>query len=120
MLTVMPPRCHGAEGRVWRFDAGGMPGLVGVVGVFMAQRWVAARPGGLEVFAFVSYDVPPPASGEVTVEVRAAGVNPADASHVAEGRRGPFPRGVGYEIAGVLTAIGPDDRDRVGWRRRRG
>jgi NADPH:quinone reductase-like Zn-dependent oxidoreductase len=40
--------------------------------------------------------------------VLAAGVNPADATHVAEGRRGPFPRGVGYEIAGVLTAVGPD------------
>ena len=74
----------------------------------MAQRWVAARPGGPEVFDFVSYDVPLPASGEVTVQVRAAGVNPADASHVAEGRRGPFPRGVGYEIAGVITAIGPE------------
>ncbi len=74
----------------------------------MAQRWIAVRPGGPEVFDLVSYDVPPPASGEVTVEVRAAGVNPADASHVAEGRRGPFPRGVGYEIAGVVTAIGPD------------
>src|SRR5262245_50751475 len=74
----------------------------------MAQRWVATRPGGLDVFDLVSYDVPPPASGEVTVEVQAAGVNPADVSHVAEGRRAPFPRGVGYEVAGVLTAIGPD------------
>ena len=74
----------------------------------MAQRWIAARPGGLEVFDFVSYDVLPPAAGEVTVEVRAAGVNPADTSHVAEGKRGPFPRGVGYEVAGVVTAIGPE------------
>ena len=74
----------------------------------MAQRWIAARPGGMEVFDFVSYDVPPPASGEVTVQVRAAGVNPADTSHVAQGKRAPFPRGVGYEIAGVVTAIGPD------------
>src|SRR6478752_6898577 len=74
----------------------------------MAQRWVAVRPGGLDVFDLVSYDVPPPGPGEVTVEVRAAGVNPADASHVAEGRREPFPRGVGYEVAGVLTAIGAD------------
>ena len=74
----------------------------------MAQRWVAVRPGGLDVFDLVSYDVPPPGPGEVTVEVRAAGVNPADASHVAEGRRAPFPRGVGYEVAGVITAIGPD------------
>jgi|tagenome__1003787_1003787.scaffolds.fasta_scaffold20972168_2 NADPH2:quinone reductase len=74
----------------------------------MAQRWVAARPGGSEVFDLVSHDVPPPAPGEVTIEVRAAGVNPADASHVAEGKRGPFPRGVGYEIAGVITAIDPE------------
>jgi NADPH:quinone reductase-like Zn-dependent oxidoreductase len=62
----------------------------------------------LEVFEFVSYHVPPPSPGEVTVDVRAAGVNPADAAHVAQGRRGPFPRGVGYEVAGVLTAIGHD------------
>jgi len=74
----------------------------------MAQRWIATRPGGLEVFDLVSYDVPPPGPGEVTVEVRAAGVNPADASHVAEGRRAPYPRGVGYEVAGVLTAVGPN------------
>jgi NADPH:quinone reductase len=73
----------------------------------MAQRWVADRPGGLEVFELVPYAVPPPAPGEVTIEVRAAGVNPADTSHVAEGRRPPFPRGVGYEVAGVLTALGP-------------
>src|SRR3954462_1473715 len=73
----------------------------------MAQRWVASRPGGLEVVALESYDVPPRASGEGTVRARAAGVNPADASHVAQGKREPFPRGVGYEVAGVLTAIGP-------------
>jgi NADPH2:quinone reductase len=73
----------------------------------MAQRWIAVRPGGLEVFALESYDVAPPASGEVTVEIHAAGVNPADASHVVGGKRGPFPRGVGYEIAGVVTAMGP-------------
>jgi NADPH:quinone reductase-like Zn-dependent oxidoreductase len=79
-----------------------------VVGAYMAKHWVAARPGGPEVFELVSYDVPRPAAGEVTVEVRAAGVNPADASHVAAGKRGPFPRGVGYEVAGVIAAIGPD------------
>src|SRR3954449_894831 len=81
-------------------------GPSGVVGAFMAQRWVAQRPGGPEFFELVSYDVPPPAPGEVTIQVRAAGVNPADAAHVAEGRRGPFPRGVGYEVAGLITAIG--------------
>ena len=42
------------------------------------------------------------------MRVLAAGVNPADDSHVTQGKRAPFPRGVGYEVAGVLTAIGPD------------
>jgi NADPH:quinone reductase-like Zn-dependent oxidoreductase len=74
----------------------------------MAQHWVAARAGGLDVFELVEYDVPAPSVGEVTVRVEAAGVNPADVKHVAEGRREPFPRGVGYEIAGVLTAVGPE------------
>jgi NADPH:quinone reductase-like Zn-dependent oxidoreductase len=74
----------------------------------MERHWVAQRPGGLEVFDFEPYDIPAPRAGEVTVRVRAAGVNPADASHVAAGKRAPFPRGVGYEIAGVLTAVGPN------------
>jgi NADPH:quinone reductase-like Zn-dependent oxidoreductase len=74
----------------------------------MERHWVAERPGGLEVFAFVPYDVPAPRPGEVTVRVRAAGVNPADASHVAAGKRAPFPRPVGYEVAGVVTAVGRD------------
>ncbi len=74
----------------------------------MERRWVADRPGGLEVLDFEPYAVPSPRAGEVTVRVRAAGVNPADAAHVAAGKRAPFPRPVGYEIAGVLTAVGPD------------
>jgi NADPH2:quinone reductase len=74
----------------------------------MERHWVAERPGGLEVFDLVPYDVPPPGPGEVSVRVRAAGVNPADAKHVSVGRPEDFPRGVGYEIAGVLTAVGPD------------
>jgi NADPH:quinone reductase len=76
--------------------------------VLVERHWVAERPGGLEVLDFVPYDVLAPRAGEVTVRVRAAGVNPADASHVAAGKRAPFPRPVGYEIAGVLTALGPD------------
>jgi len=73
----------------------------------MERHWVAERPGGLEVFDFVPYEPPAPGGGEVTVGVRAAGVNPADAKHVRVGRPEDFPRGVGYEIAGVLTAVGP-------------
>jgi NADPH2:quinone reductase len=74
----------------------------------MARQWIAHRPGGLEVFELVDVSVPPPGPGEVTVEVRASGLNPADAKHIAEGNNPEdFPRPVGYEIAGVVTAIGP-------------
>jgi NADPH:quinone reductase len=44
----------------------------------------------------------------VTVRVSAAGMNPADYKHVATGDPGGFPKPIGYEIAGVLTALGPD------------
>jgi NADPH:quinone reductase-like Zn-dependent oxidoreductase len=74
----------------------------------MALRWIAAAPGGPEVFRLEEYDVPPPLPGEVTIKVRAAGVNPADHKHVARGRDRDFPKAIGYEVAGVLTAIGPD------------
>jgi NADPH:quinone reductase len=74
----------------------------------MARQWIAHRPGGLEVFELVEVEVPPPGPGEVTVRVRASGLNPADAKHVAEGARpDDFPRPVGYEVAGVVTAMGP-------------
>ena len=72
----------------------------------MAHRWIATRPGGLDVFVFEEHDVPAPRAGEVTIAVRAAGMNPADAKHVASGA-GDFPRAVGYEVAGVVTAVGP-------------
>lgn len=75
----------------------------------MARQWIAHRPGGLTVFELVEVEVPAPGPGEVTVQVRAAGMNPADAKHVAEAvRPDDFPRPVGYEVAGVVTALGPD------------
>jgi NADPH:quinone reductase len=74
----------------------------------MARRWIATAPGGPEVLAFKEYDVPPPRRGEVTIEVRAAGVNPADVKHVARGEPQDFPKPIGYEVAGVITAIGPE------------
>lgn len=73
----------------------------------MAHHWIATRSGGLDVFSFVQYDVPAPQHGEVTIAVRAAGMNPADAKHVARGDAADFPRPVGYEVAGVVTAVGP-------------
>src|SRR5690242_13344739 len=73
----------------------------------MAKHWVATRPGDIDVFTFEDHDVPAPGSGEVTIEVRAAGMNPADAKHVARGDAADFPRPIGYEVAGVVTAVGP-------------
>jgi len=74
----------------------------------MAQHWIATRPGGLDVFLFQEYDVRPPQPGEVTIAVRAAGMNPADAKHVARGDAADFPKPIGYEVAGVVSAVGPD------------
>ena len=74
----------------------------------MAQHWIATRPGGLDVFLFEEYDVRPPQPGEVTIAVRAAGMNPADAKHVARGDAADFPKPIGYEVAGVVSAVGPD------------
>ena len=44
----------------------------------------------------------------MTIQVRAAGMNPADAKHVGRGKDEDFPRPVGYEVAGVVTAVRPN------------
>ncbi|MFB9313705.1 quinone oxidoreductase family protein [Nocardioides plantarum] len=74
----------------------------------MAQCWIATRPGGLDVLELVEHDLAPPRQGEVTIAVRAAGLNPADAKHVARGDAADFPKRLGYEVAGVVSAVGPD------------
>lgn len=79
----------------------------------MAQHWIATTAGPPEASTFEEYDVAEPAEGEVTIRVHAAGVNPADAKHVAAPRAGlEFPVPIGYEISGEITAIGP--RTRIG------
>jgi NADPH:quinone reductase-like Zn-dependent oxidoreductase len=71
-----------------------------------AYRWVATRPGGLEVLELVPVDVPAPAAGEVTIDVRAAGINPADYKRIASGGfTEPMP--VGFEVSGVVRELGP-------------
>jgi len=50
-----------------------------------------------------------PGPGELTIRVLACGVNPADAKHVAAPRAGvepPVP--IGYEVSGVVIAVGAD------------
>lgn len=76
-----------------------------------AQHWVAPTWGSPETWQFLTHDVPAPAAGEVTIRVHAAGVNPADAKHVASPRQGvELPVLIGYEVSGELSAIGPDTR----------
>lgn len=74
----------------------------------MTKHWVAPRFGGGEVLEYVDTEVPAPGPGEVTIDVRAAGVNPADTKHTRQGDPSDLPIPIGYEVAGVLSAVGPD------------
>jgi NADPH:quinone reductase-like Zn-dependent oxidoreductase len=76
----------------------------------MAVKWIAPEFGGPEVLTLVETEVRSPAAGEVTIDVRAAGVNPADYKHLAAARGSDrsLPLSIGYEVAGVISAIGPD------------
>lgn len=74
----------------------------------VAQRWLARSWGPPAEWVLAEVDVPAPGPGEVTIRVVAAGVNPADAKHVAAPRPGAdLPVPIGYEVSGVLSAIGP-------------
>jgi NADPH2:quinone reductase len=74
----------------------------------MAMQWVAVDFGGPEVLRQITVDVAAPGPGEVTIDVRAAGMNPADYKHFASGQdRSLLPVTIGYEVAGILSAVGP-------------
>ncbi|MGH8482054.1 MAG: zinc-binding dehydrogenase [Nevskiaceae bacterium] len=66
------------------------------------------RSGGCDVLKVRQVDPPRPKAGELAIEVRAAGVNFADIL----ARQGiypdcpPYPCVVGYEVAGVVSAVG--------------
>jgi NADPH:quinone reductase-like Zn-dependent oxidoreductase len=73
-----------------------------------AWQWIATDFGGPEVLQLRMVDVPSPGPGEVTITVRAAGMNPADYKHFGPGQdRRLLPLTVGYEVAGMLAALGP-------------
>jgi NADPH2:quinone reductase len=74
----------------------------------MTKHWVAPRFGGSEVLEYVDTEVPTPGTGEVTITVRAAGMNPADTKHTRQGDPADLPIAVGYEVSGILSAVGPD------------
>jgi NADPH:quinone reductase len=73
-----------------------------------ARKWVAVDFGGPEVLRNIEVDVPDPGRGHVTIDVRGVGMNPADAKHIAPGQdRKLLPLSIGFEVAGVVTALGP-------------
>jgi NADPH:quinone reductase len=73
-----------------------------------ARKWVAVDFGGPEVLRCIDVDVAHPGPGTVTIDVRAVGMNPADAKHVAPGQDPKLlPLPIGYEVAGVVAALGP-------------
>jgi NADPH:quinone reductase-like Zn-dependent oxidoreductase len=76
----------------------------------MATKIVATAYGGPEVLSVVEADLPAPGPGEVSVAVKAVGVNPWDHKLIS-GAMGAdpakLPLSVGLELAGVVTAVGP-------------
>ena len=64
--------------------------------------------GGPEVLEYLEIDVPEPGSGEVAVQVGAAGVNFIDIYHRQGVYPMPLPLVPGREGAGRVIALGPD------------
>ncbi|HEX3618008.1 MAG TPA: NADP-dependent oxidoreductase [Solirubrobacteraceae bacterium] len=66
--------------------------------------------GDRDVLYIAEIEAPEPGPGEVLVEVRAAGINPGEASirtgFLQERWPSTFPSGEGTDLAGVVTAIG--------------
>jgi NADPH2:quinone reductase len=86
--------------------------------------------GGLDVLEVVDVEVPAPPPGEVTVEVRAAGINPGEMAirqgFLEERFPATFPSGEGSDLAGVVVAVGGGvaafavGDEVMGWTDRRG
>lgn len=77
----------------------------------MTTAIVATAYGGPEALARTETELPEPGPGEVSIRVRAAGVNPMDWKRYS-GMLGEdpdnLPMRLGTEVAGEVTAVGPD------------
>ncbi len=84
----------------------------------MSRIVVATAFGGPEVLRVEQADVAPPGRGEVSIAVRAAGVNPVDVKSYAGQEKGhdesKLPLRLGVEASGVVTAAGADARGPAG------
>ena len=81
----------------------------------MSRVYVFTEYGGSEGEKLTERPVPAPGPGQLVVAVRAATVNPVDWK-IREGLLGrdePLPVAMGREVAGVVTAVGPDVEDFV-------
>ncbi len=83
----------------------------------MTTAIVATAFGGPEVLSVVDVPLPEPAAGEVSISIRAAGVNPVDYK-MYSGNMGSdessLPMRLGYEAAGVVSAVGADAEEPAG------
>jgi len=70
------------------------------------ERWIAETHGGIDSLRLIPVRVPAPRAGEVTIAVRACGMNPIDYKNL--------PGLIGFEVAGVIIAAGPGTRHEFG------
>lgn len=74
----------------------------------MSKVFTFSAYGGPEGQQLTEREAPAPGPGEIAIEVRAAGVNPADIKRRegAFGTKGKLPVAMGLEASGVVTAVG--------------
>lgn len=68
------------------------------------------RLGGPEVLKLIETGRPEPGHTQVQVEVHAAGINPVDFKTRSHGLGGRIPPILGWDVSGVVTALGPGVR----------
>ena len=62
--------------------------------------------GDLDVLRIDEVEIPEPGPSQVRVGVRACGINPADWKVCAGELGGELPQGLGYDVSGVVDAVG--------------
>lgn len=85
----------------------------GMPSIRTAVQVIAPEYGGPDVLATIETELPPPGPGEVLIEVRACGVNPVDYKTFGGVRSADpavLPIHPGFEVAGVIAAVGPATR----------
>ncbi len=82
------------------------------------KAWIYRAYGGPEVLELAEVDTPAPARGQLRLRVGAFALNPLDwklrSGHFRLMTRGGLPRGVGYDVAGVVDAAGAQTTVRPG------